>query len=143
MYEANGQDDDVVIVRHSREADVTPEPVTTDMTEEVYYRPYPAEPALDAYMLRKVNQIIWLVAVVLEVLIAFRVFLKLIAANPQSGFASFIYSVTAPFLAPFAGLTSTPTASGSVLEISSIIAMAVYALVFWLIAYVVRLVWGR
>lgn len=93
---------------------------------------------------RKRDRAIWLAAVVLEILIAFRIFLKLIAANPQSGFASFVYNITAPFLAPFAGLTSAPsTNNGSVLEFSSLIAMAVYALLFWLALYVVRLIWGR
>lgn len=121
------------------------------MTEPPVEETYPSsqtEPYYDDTIYRrpgrKRDRAIWLVAVVLEVLIAFRVFLKLIAANPQSGFASFIYNITAPFLAPFAGLTSTPAAdNGAVLEISSLIAMAVYALLFWLALYVVRLIWGR
>ncbi len=95
------------------------------------------------YPVYKWDRIIWLVAIILETLIAFRIFLKLIAANPESGFASFVYTVTAPFLAPFAGLTSTPSASGAVLEISSIIAMVVYALLFWLATYLIHLIWGR
>jgi hypothetical protein len=91
----------------------------------------------------KLEKIAWLGAIVLEILIGFRIFLKAIAANPQSGFASFVYGVTDPFLAPFAGLTSTPSANGAVLEISSLIAMVVYALLFWLAIYVIHLIWGR
>ncbi len=75
---------------------------------------------------------------VLEGLIAIRVLLKLIAANPVNQFASFIYDLTGIFLAPFMGLTATPAAGGSVLEISSLIAMVVYALLAWAI---IRLVW--
>ncbi|MCB8988022.1 MAG: YggT family protein [Ardenticatenaceae bacterium] len=147
MYDPNVTDDDVVVVRHAHDEDVVHEPAPLEpgigaTTDDVYYRPAD-KGRVNNYALRKINQIIWLVAVVLELLILFRVFLKLIAANPQSGFANFVYAITAPFLAPFAGLTSTPSASGSVLEISSLIAMVAYALLFWLIAYVVRLIWGR
>ncbi len=92
---------------------------------------------------RKLYQLIWLIAIIVEVLIGFRVFLKLIGANPESGFASFIYGITAPILAPFAGLTSTPSANGAVFEISSIIAMVVYAILFWLATYVIRVLWDR
>jgi hypothetical protein len=95
------------------------------------------------YSFPKWERIAWLMAIVLELLIGFRIFLKLIAANPQSGFANFVYNITAPFLAPFVGLTSTPSANGSILEIPSIIAMAVYALLFWLAVYVINLILSR
>lgn len=104
--------------------------------EDEYYRRADLPP-------RKLYQLIWLIAIIVEVLIGFRVFLKLIGANPESGFASFIYGITAPILAPFAGLTSTPSANGAVLEISSIIAMVVYAILFWLATYVIRVLWDR
>ncbi|MFO7679768.1 MAG: YggT family protein [Chloroflexota bacterium] len=112
--------------------DSYPYPALDEYDDPVYYRRY-----------RKRDRVIWLIAIILEILIAFRVFLKLIAANPESGFASFVYGVTAPFLAPFTGLTSTPSINGSVLEFSSIIAMAVYALLFWIALYAIRLIWGR
>jgi uncharacterized protein YggT (Ycf19 family) len=75
---------------------------------------------------------------ILEGLIGIRILLKLIAANPANEFARFIYDVTAIFLAPFRGLTATPAAGGVVLEISSIIAMIIYALAAWAI---IQLVW--
>jgi hypothetical protein len=49
-----------------------------------------------------------------------------------------IYGVTAPLVAPFYGLFGNPSAQGSVLEIHSIVALIVYALLAWLI---VRLTW--
>ena len=64
--------------------------------------------------------------------------LKLIAANPASPFAHFIYQMTELFLAPFAGLTVSPTAEGAVLEIPALIAMAAYAVLYWL---VLRFMW--
>lgn len=75
---------------------------------------------------------------VLEGLIGIRILLRLIGANPANAFARFIYDLTGIFLAPFFGLTATPAAGGSVLEISSLIAMVVYALLAWAI---IRLVW--
>ena len=86
----------------------------------------------------RIVQLIWLFFGALEALIGVRVVLKLIAANPSNPFANLIYSFTDLFLWPFSGLTITPQAEGIVLEISSIIAIVVYALLAWII---VRLVW--
>jgi uncharacterized protein YggT (Ycf19 family) len=86
----------------------------------------------------RVAQLIWLLFGVLEALIGLRVVLKLVAANPANPFANLVYSLTAPFLWPFQGLTVTPSAQGIVLEISSIIAIFVYALIGWIL---VRLFW--
>ena len=86
----------------------------------------------------KLTQWIWLGLGIVETLIALRVVLKLIAANPSSPFAAFIYNVSAVFLFPFSGLVGTPAAGGMVLEISSIIAMLVYALLAWGIE---RIIW--
>jgi hypothetical protein len=97
------------------------------------------EPGLEQRIFTfKATYLIWLLLVMLEALIALRVGLKLIGANPDAGFATFIYGFSSIFLFPFAGLTGTPAAGGMVLEISSMIAMVVYALVFWAIE---RLVW--
>lgn len=86
----------------------------------------------------KWSQIIALIFFVLEVAFAFRVGLKLIAANPASPFANFIYQMTELFLAPFAGLTVSPAAEGAVLEIPALIGMVAYAVLYWLI---LRFMW--
>jgi hypothetical protein len=86
----------------------------------------------------KATQLIWLALGVLETLIALRVLLKLIAANPANPFAALLYAFTDLVLLPFAGLTRTPAAGGMVFEVSSLIAMVVYALAFWALE---RLVW--
>lgn len=87
----------------------------------------------------KLSQFIWLVTGVVEVLIALRFFLKLIAANPENPFAQLVYNVTYLFLWPFLNLTATPSAGGMVLEIPSLIAMLVYALVAWGIVSLIQL----
>jgi len=86
----------------------------------------------------KATQLVWLVLGILEGLLALRFILKLIAANPESPIAVFIYGFTNIFLLPFAGLTATPTAGGIVLELSTMIAMVVYGLIAWAIE---RMIW--
>lgn len=88
--------------------------------------------------LSRASQIVWLITSIIEALIGIRILLKLIAANPLAGFARFIYSITDVFLVPFVGLTTDPSANGAILEISSIIAMLVYALLAW---GIVRVMW--
>ena len=86
----------------------------------------------------KATQLVWLFLGILEALLALRFGLKLIGANPASPFAVFIYGFTNLFLLPFEGLTGTPAAGGMVLEVSSMIAMLVYALIAWALE---RIIW--
>ena len=91
----------------------------------------------------KATQLIWLGLVMLEALIALRIGLKLIGANPDNPFAAFVYSVSHIFLFPFEGLVGDPAASGMVLELSSLIAMVVYALLAWAFERIVWLIFHR
>jgi uncharacterized membrane protein len=91
----------------------------------------------------QVNRIMWSLLAFLEILLAFRFVLRMIGANPDSGFAVLMYGVTGIFVAPFNGLIGTPTSGGSALEMTTLIAMAVYALIFWGVAYVIRMVADR
>ena len=86
----------------------------------------------------KATQLIWLGLGILEAMIALRIGLKLIAANPESPIVALIYGFTNLFLFPFAGMTATPSAGGMVLELSSFFAMAIYALIAWAFE---RIVW--
>src|SRR4030042_3050712 len=79
----------------------------------------------------KAPQLIWLCLGVLEALLALRILLKLMAANPSSTFAAWLYSVTDIFLFPFVGLIGTPAVGNMVLALSSFIAMLVYGLAGW------------
>jgi hypothetical protein len=75
---------------------------------------------------------------VFEGLIGLRILLKLIDANSSNAFARFIYGITSLFVAPFTGLIANPATGGNVLELTSLIALIVYALIA---AVLVRLVW--
>jgi hypothetical protein len=86
----------------------------------------------------KVTQLIWLFLGILEALIALRIGLKLIGANPESPIVALIYGFTYLFLFPFEGMIATPTAGSMVLELSSFFAMLIYALIAWAVE---RTVW--
>lgn len=86
----------------------------------------------------RLTQLIWLLFGLVEGLIALRVLLKLIGANPASPFAALIYQITEFFLWSFFGLTATPQINNIILEIPSIIAMLVYALLTW---GVIKIIW--
>ncbi len=91
----------------------------------------------------KATQLVWLLFGILEALLALRFGLKLIGANPDSPIAVFIYGFTNLFLFPFTGLTGTPTAGSMVLEISTVIAMVVYALIGWALERIIWVIFYR
>lgn len=79
----------------------------------------------------KARHAIYYVLSVIEVLLLFRFIFKLLGANPQNGFVAFLYSLAGIFIAPFSGIFNSFVTDGlaakSVLEPSTLIAMAVYA----------------
>jgi len=89
------------------------------------------------------TRIIWTILGILEVLLGLRFMLKLIAANPNSGFAVFMYGITGLFVAPFTGLVGTPTSGGTSLEVTTLIAMAIYALFCWVVVRVIQVAADR
>ena len=75
------------------------------------------------------TQIVWYILGILEVLLAFRFVLKLLAANPSAGFSSFIYNISYPFIAPFIAVFHTTKIAGSIFEWTTLLAMLVYLLI--------------
>jgi hypothetical protein len=82
------------------------------------------------------TQIVWYITGILETLLVFRFFLKLLGANAAAGFTNFVYSVTHIFASPFLNVFKISQVEGSVFEWTTILAMLVY----WLIAFgIIRL----
>jgi len=83
----------------------------------------------------------------LEVLLAFRLVLKLMGASLASGFVGLIYGLTGIFILPFEGIFRRGTAQGiettSVLEPSTLMAIVVYAILAWGIVKLVRIFSGE
>jgi YggT family protein len=92
---------------------------------------------------RVVNIVYFLFGAV-ELLLVVRVILHLIGANPGNGFANFIDVLSSPFIVLFSTLLQNPTLGGAtVLEVTTIIAMFVWAIVGWLVGRFIWLVLSR
>jgi YggT family protein len=91
----------------------------------------------------QVASVIWLLFGVLEALLGLRFVLRLVGANPESGFAAFVYGLTEPFLRPFYNVFGTPQVGGSALETTTLLAMIVYALLGWLLVRLIELLFFR
>ncbi len=75
------------------------------------------------------TQIVWYIVGIIELLLAFRVVLKMLGANPAAGFSSFIYNASYLFVAPFLNVFRVTSVSGSVFEWTTVLAMFVYFVV--------------
>src|SRR3989338_1446778 len=87
------------------------------------------------------NQIIWYILGLVEVLLIFRIILKMLGANPSDGFTSFIYSLTAPLAVPFHGILAASVTGNSIIEWTTIIAGIVYLCVAWGFVYLLDLIY--
>lgn len=87
------------------------------------------------------NQIIWYILGLIEVLLLFRIVLKVLGANPFAGFTSLIYSITTPLAVPFSGILGTYVIGNSVMEWSSIVAAIVYFCIAWGLIYLLDLIY--
>ena len=128
-----------VVTQRTVTGTAAPAAVSTHETEVTTDDPYAAR----RNRAFKIQQAIYLLFGILEGLLAIRFALKLLGANPQSGFASFIYGVTAPFMAPFAGLFGQPALGGTVIEWNALVAIVAYALLAWVLAKLVSLIAGE
>jgi YggT family protein len=92
---------------------------------------------------RMVNIVYYLFGIV-ELVLVIRVLLHLVAANSGNAFANFVDTISYPFVVLFSTLVQNPVlGSTSVLEITTIIAMVVWAVVAWLVARLVWLLFSR
>jgi len=84
---------------------------------------------------------------VLEILLAFRLVLKLAGASISSGFVRLIYGLTGIFILPFEGIFRRGVAQGiettSIFEPSTLVAIMVYVVLAWGIVKLVRISSGE
>ena len=74
---------------------------------------------------------------IVEVFLAFRFAFRLFGAN-QVGFVRFIYQVSGGFMAPFFGIFGTPRIGDAAFEATTLVAMAVYAVIAYAIIRLIR-----
>lgn len=107
----------------------------TIVEQRTHIDPSPEERRLGS--LYRAKQVLWLIVGVLVTLIALRFVLLLLGANVNTGFGLLILSLTQPFVAPFLPLFGEQQ---SRVELSDLIAIAVYLLVGWGISKVLEIV---
>jgi len=94
-----------------------------------------------------VEYLIYFIFGLLEILLAFRLVLKLLGANAGSAFVGLIYGLTGVFILPFEGIFRKGITQGietvSVLEPSTLVALLVYAVIGWGIVKLIRILSGE
>lgn len=74
-----------------------------------------------------------------SILLFLRLFLRLFAANPDTGFVQWIYQTTSPLVSPFAGIFPNPSLeNGYVLEASTLFALIIYAIIYFAIVELIE-----
>jgi hypothetical protein len=91
----------------------------------------------DTYQ-RQANRRVWVTRTitacfsVLEVVLGLRLLFRLLGANPQNSFITALYGLSHVFVSPFNGIFNDQALGNqSVLEVSTLIAIALYALLAW------------
>jgi hypothetical protein len=84
------------------------------------------------------SRIVAFVFGVIELLILARFLLALFGANAQSAFVQWVRGVSDIFMAPFVAIFNTQTVQGATFEWSALVAIAVYAIVAWVIVALIR-----
>jgi uncharacterized protein YggT (Ycf19 family) len=112
----------------------------TEKVVEVQDTPL-SRPSTQNKSVGKINQIIWYIVGFIVVILLTRFVLALLGANLDNSFASFIYSITDPLVAPFRGLLQVGQFQAGVIrvEIETLLAALVYGLIGWGITAAVRL----
>lgn len=91
--------------------------------------------------------IIYFIAGLLEVILAFRFILKITGANPASGFVSMIYNFSQLLIWPFQGIFSSSVTAGAevraIFEPATLVAMLVYGLLAWGLVRLMAILMGR
>lgn len=107
-------------------------------TGDVVERPVAAERS--EHRINVAARIIYFIGGVIIALLIIRFLLALFGANPNNGFADFIYTCSHPFVVPFFGLFSYSEKLGvGRFEYETLIAIVIYAIVMELLVRLVTI----
>jgi cation transport ATPase len=91
-----------------------------------------------------ITSITYFVLSVLEVILLLRFIFRLLGANQDNGFIMFLYNLSHVFVIAFNGIFNDQTLGrNGVFEFSTLVAMAVYALLAWGIVSLGRVIFAR
>ncbi|HEY3085722.1 MAG TPA: YggT family protein [Candidatus Dormibacteraeota bacterium] len=119
---------------HEHRRVVSDEPTAPTGSSEVVSSVNPGRRAMD---------LVYLVFGVIDGLLLIRMVLKLLGANTTAGFTQWVYGVTDVLLAPFRNLLPTIGTEHSQLEMSVVVAILVYALIAWVMARLMAIIFFR
>jgi hypothetical protein len=126
-------------VQRQSERYVDPAGNVVENRSEVYEDPNQAR-ANNRYWTATIT---YFILAVLEIILVLRLFFRLLGANQGNSFISFLYSLSHVFVGPFNGIFNDQTiGNSSVFEVSTIIAMIIYALIAWGIVSLGRVVFA-
>lgn len=108
----------------------TDEPVRSDVEREVVTTDREAVPGSVL-----AARVVWYIAGVIIALLALRLVLQLLGANEGNAFVDLVYGLSGVFAAPFFGMFNyEPSYGVSYFEVSTFVAILIYALLGWGIA---------
>lgn len=115
--------------------------VTTKQVTQPAQIEHPQKALQKKKVIFRTYQIIWYILGIVEILLAFRLALKALGANPLSGFTSLIYALSDPLALPFSGIFGiTATPQGNFFEWSTLVAAVVYALIAYGLVELMQLI---
>ena len=96
------------------------------MAELTYTRTY--------YPAHLASRVINVIVSIIELLLALRLVLELLDANPGAAFIAWIYNTSYGLVSPFQGAFPSISLGGnSVIDLSTVLAMIAYAILGWLV----------
>jgi hypothetical protein len=79
-----------------------------------------------------ITTVTYFILAVIEVILLLRLIFRMLGANQDNGFITFLYGLSHVFVAAFNGIFNDQTiGSRGVFELSTLVAMLVYALIAW------------
>lgn len=87
-----------------------------------------------------IRRVIFYVLDVILLILMLRFVLRALGADPSGGFTNFMYNLSWPLVAPFQGIAAAVRVEGGMFEWSSLVAMAVYSLVGYVIVRLFRII---
>ncbi|MGH7904860.1 MAG: YggT family protein [Candidatus Dormibacteraceae bacterium] len=81
---------------------------------------------------------VWLIAGIVDALLAIRFLLRALGASIGSGFVQLVYGLTTPLTAPFRDTFPVSGRGYNIIEPGTLIAIAIYSLAAWGVVALVR-----
>ncbi len=92
-------------------------------------------------MFKLLRDLLSFMIAVVEILLAIRFVLKILAASPRADFVSWLYETTQPLLQPFMFAFPTPSVKGGfVLEFTTLFALFAYAFIGYVLQQILDLI---